>query len=525
MSGRSTGRDPGIGRSMLRAAAVTALAVGIGLAASDEGRTMTKTTTRKPGEIATSLLPSPQSPLVEFRVQFHVGSIEDPKGREGLNALTAMMIGEGGTQSLTYREVTDRLYPMAAGIGAQPDREVTTLIGAVHRDHLAPFYEIFSDVILRPRFDPADFSRIKDRMLAALETQLRGNDDENLGKAALEGLIYEGHPYGHLELGTLQGLKAITLDDVKGHYRKYYTRDRLVLGVGGGYPKGLIDTAKKDLAALAAAGPQRGTLPAPRLLEGMNVLIVDKPAPATAVSIGHPIKVTRSDKDFYALMVANSYLGEHRTFNGRLMNKMRGERGLNYGDYSYIENFIQEGGSHFPQTGIPRRQQHFSVWIRPVAPSNALFAVRQAVREVQMLIDKGMTREDFEATRKYLLNYSRLWTQSIGRRLGYQLDSQYYGTAFFIDRIQQELPKLKVEDVNAAVKRHLSARNLAIAIVTDDAAGVRDRLLSGAPTPITYQTPTTSEALLKEDKEIEAWPLPVEAARVRVVPAREMFER
>src|SRR5467141_4810535 len=103
-------------------------------------------------------------------------------------------------------------------------------------------------------------------------------------------------------------------------------------------------------------------------------------APATAISIGFPIGVTRADKDFYALLVANSYLGEHRTFNGRLMNTMRGDRGLNYGDYSYTEIFIQDGGSTFPLTNIPRRQQFFSIWIRPVPPVNALFALRQATR-------------------------------------------------------------------------------------------------------------------------------------------------
>src|SRR5205814_9539815 len=53
--------------------------------------------------------------------------------------------------------------------------------------------------------------------------------------------------------------------------------------------------------------------------------------------------VTRSDDDYYALAVANSYLGEHRTFNGKLMQDLRGKRGLNYGDYSYIEDYVQEG--------------------------------------------------------------------------------------------------------------------------------------------------------------------------------------
>src|SRR3989475_4691796 len=101
---------------------------------------------------------------------------------------------------------------------------------------------------------------------------------------------------------------------------------------------------------------------------------------------------------------------------------------LNYGDYSYIENFIQDGGSTFPLTNIPRRQQFFSIWIRPVPPVNALYALRQATRELKMLVDRGLSAQDFEATRKYLLNYSRLWAQDQSRRLGYQLDSEFYGT-------------------------------------------------------------------------------------------------
>ena len=72
------------------------------------------------------------------------------------------------------------------------------------------------------------------------------------------------------------------------------------------------------------------------------------------------------------------------------------------------------------------------------------------------------------------------------RRLGYQLDSEFYGTKFLIDRVQEALPRLKLEDINAAVKRHLQAANLAVAIVTENAAALKETLLSGKPTPITY---------------------------------------
>jgi len=520
-------------RALRRAAWPATLAVVIaGGAAGAQETTMTQSTAKTKVTTAPAgagpalvLLPSAGSPTVIYRIQFRAGAIDDPPGKEGLNTLTAMTIGQGGTKSLTYREVSERLYPMAASIDAQPDREVTTFIGQVHRDHLKEFHGLFTGLLLQPRFDPGDFTRNRDLLIAAIETNLRGNDDEELGKQALSALMYEGHPYGHPDIGTVQGLKGITLDDVKAHYRKYYTRGNVVLGIAGGYPEAMLDALKADMAALPEGTPPATALPAPRTIAGMEVLLVDKPAPATAISIGFPIDVTRADRDFYALMVAGSYLGEHRTFMGRLMNRMRGDRGLNYGDYAYIENFIQDGGSTFPLPNIPRRQQHFSIWIRPVRPENAPFALRQATRELARLVEVGLTQEDLDQTRRYLLNYSRLWTQSLSRRLGYLLDSRFYGTRDFTARIQEELTRLTVEDVNAAVKRHLTAKNLAVAIVTDRAADLKDLLLSGKPTPIAYQTPTTREDLLKEDGEIESYPLPINKDRVRVVRAQDLFER
>src|SRR6476620_9792567 len=53
---------------------------------------------------------APQSPLISFRIIVRVGSINDPKGKEGLNELTASMLAEGGTQELKYPQVLEKLY-------------------------------------------------------------------------------------------------------------------------------------------------------------------------------------------------------------------------------------------------------------------------------------------------------------------------------------------------------------------------------------------------------------------------------
>ena len=160
-------------------------------------------------------LQTPNSPLVTLRVMFDTGSADDPAGKNGVNALTALMVGSGGTTELTYGELTTTLYPWAASIGAQYDKEVTTIIGEVHREHLEPFYEIFRDLIVAPRLDPADFERNRDFLTNAIVSTLRGNDDEELGKQTLNALLYDEHPYEATEMGTERGLASTTLDDVR----------------------------------------------------------------------------------------------------------------------------------------------------------------------------------------------------------------------------------------------------------------------------------------------------------------------
>ena len=60
-------------------------------------------------------------------------------------------------------------------------------------------------------------------------------------------------------------------------------------------------------------------------------------------------------------------------------------RGLNYGDYAYIEAFPRGMFQFFPEPNIARRAQVFEIWIRPVVPENAHMALRIALYELDKL--------------------------------------------------------------------------------------------------------------------------------------------
>lgn len=469
-------------------------------------------------------LPSPNSPLVTLRLVFQVGAADDVPGKEGIATLTAGMLGEAGTLQRTWSEVLDALYPMAAGILCYGDKDAVVFTGTVHRDNLDAFADLLAQQILTPRFSVEDFTRLKQDTHDAISKTLRGNDDEELGKQALATVMYADHPYGYPSLGTIAGLSAITLADVRAFYAQHFVQERLIVGVSGGYPDAFPDAFAARFAALPAKGMARKPLPPPAQRAAPNFLFVEKPALGDAISLGHPIDVTRNDDDFYPLAVAASYLGEHRTFNGLLMLNMRQKRGLNYGDYAYVENFIQDGWTTFPEPNIPRRQQHFEIWLRPVPTASAGFAIRQAIYETDRLIRDGIPAAGFEATRAFLQNYINLWAQDGSRRLGYAIDAAIYGKDV-IAELKTRLSKMTKDDVDRAMRKHLSTSKLAITVVGENARTLADAFLAGKPTSIVYDTKDTPESVLTEDKIIERYPIPVSASQVKIVSAKSLFEK
>ena len=226
---------------------------------------------------------------------------------------------------------------------------MTVFSGTIHRDNLAAYIPLVTEMITQPRFDPEDFERLRNEAIDYVTKTLRGNNDEELGKWTLQVELYKDHPYGHPGPWDRAGPEG-------DHARRRQGVSSPALHARGGAVRSGGRVRRGD--ARPGGRPFRQAslrrtcdipaLPAPRMPKGLDVTIVEKPAEATAISMGFPIDVTRRDDDFYALAVANSYLGEHRTFNGKLMQDLRGKRGLNYGDYSYIEDFIQEGPSTFP---------------------------------------------------------------------------------------------------------------------------------------------------------------------------------
>jgi zinc protease len=499
-------------------------------AKADDAPAKTAAAAAKPAAAGPAVALSPlvlrsKLPQLDVKLLFKVGSAHDPAGKEGLAALAAAMIADAGSRSLTIDEIEKALFPMAASFDARVDREMTTFTARVHRDNWDRFADVALAQLSEPGFREQDFKRVKDLQLNALVQDLRTNNEEELGKERLQALLFAGTPYGHPALGTTSGLASITLDDVKAFVASAYTQAALSVGISGDAPAGLEARLGREVAKLAR-GP---ALPAPagvvaRAPKGIAVEIVEKETRATAISFGHPIAVTRSHPDYPALYLARTWLGEHRSSSSHLYQRIRELRGMNYGDYAYVEAFPRGGFQFFPEPNIARRAQLFEVWIRPVVPENGPMAFRIALFELRKLIANGLTQAEFEATRDYLAKNVFVMTATQDQQLGYALDSQWYGIPEYTSYMRERLAKLTLAEVNAAIRRHLSGQDLQLVMVTKDAKQLAQWLASDTAPAIRYEA-AKPQAVLDEDQLIAAMKLAIAPEAIRVTPVDEVFAR
>jgi zinc protease len=463
------------------------------------------------------------SPIINFRILFNTGAAFDPAGKEGLAQLTANMISSAGSKTMSYEAIEKALFPMAATFNNQVDKEMTVFMGTTHADNLNNYYKIISQQLLQPAWDESDFSRNKSNLINQIKVDLRGDNEEELGKEVLYEMIYRDHPYGHLNLGHVNAIEKLTLADVQDFYKTTYTRKNLVLAAAGNISDDFLTKIKRDLADLPEGAASAAKIPAPVKFDGFHAEIIQKDTRATAVSFGFAIPVNRSHEDFAALWLARSYLGEHRSQNSQLYQRIREIRGMNYGDYAYIEYFPRGMFQFQPDPNLGRSQQIFQIWLRPLESNeNAHFATRVAMYELDRLLRNGMTEADFTATRNYLLKFVNILTKTQDRQLGYALDSRYYNIGAFSGTITEALQKLTVHDVNRIIKKYLQQKNIKFVYITRDAEDLKKRLVNNTTSKLTYQA-QKPDALLQEDKKIQDYKLNFSADKIIIRPVEEVF--
>ncbi len=400
-------------------------------------------------------------PVVTIRAVVGSGSLADPAGQEGL-ALLCWTTALRGAGDRDRSEIAEKLEALGAHVDFSVDKLSVTVVGEVLADQLDAFIPLFSDILTRPRFDPAEIELARTQLLSdVVESR---DDDDALAHDALPRYLYRGQPAGRPTGGTEKSLAAIDGAAVKSWHQKHAVAANLRFGFAGAIDATAAQTIAQTLAAklsmqAQAKPPNFGKIG----LSGRRLLLIDKPRRTQAqVLIAQPL-VASTHKDSLALQVANAVLGG--AFTSRLNREIRELRGWSYSTWSAI--------SSAPQAGT--LALGFSPGNRDVAP-----AIELAVKIVAELQQHGVTAAELRFAKDFLKGAHRASLETADHELAQRLHAIVLGLpADEIDTLPARIESIDVKAVNRALHEHLHPLDL-VAVVVGSAKILREKLENSA---------------------------------------------
>ncbi|HKQ49459.1 MAG TPA: pitrilysin family protein [Phycisphaerae bacterium] len=273
-------------------------------------------------------------PLVSVLLQIDGGAMEDSPAQSGRAFLTASMLDEGAGP-LGAIEFADALDKLGADFSASAGQETTSVRLSVLKRNLDQGLALFSDAVLRPRFEEKEWDREKRLHLEGLK-RAEDRPQQVAGRVGLRAFYGDDHPYGRPAEGTVDTVENLSVEALKACHAELLIPSRATLFIAGdltadeakaSLEKVLADW-KNDSSARSAARPPRQALPPPAN-SALRVVVVDKPdAVQTVIRFFMP-GPTYASPDRIKLELFNTILGG--SFTSRLNQNLREDHGYTYG--------------------------------------------------------------------------------------------------------------------------------------------------------------------------------------------------
>jgi zinc protease len=271
----------------------------------------------------------PELPLCAVRVLLSGGADADGE-QAGRTALALDLLDEGAGER-SAEQFAAALEALGAEFSATAG-EATSVVGLdVLARNLEPAAALLGEALYAPRFDPAEFERVRRLAVAALEQEL--DEPGAVAARVARRLVFgAGHPLQFPPAGLRTTVAELTLESARRRHAELVRPSRMTLFTAGS------PSAEQMRAALEAAlgrhgetrdlppPPPEWSAPAPRALQ---LAVVDRPgATQTAVLLWlHAPAFAAPERP--ALELVGTLLGG--TFTSRLNANLREDKGWTYG--------------------------------------------------------------------------------------------------------------------------------------------------------------------------------------------------
>jgi zinc protease len=364
-----------------------------------------------------------ETPTVSLLLSIEGGPLLDPIEKSGLAAFTAALMEEGTTNYLK-EELSNELAKLGSNIAVGAAGRYTYIQVSSLTKNLDATINLMLDVMFNPAFRQVDFDRVKNQWLQNLKQGLK--DPAILASKASKQVLYgTNNRVGLPNSGTIKTISAITLDDVKQFYKKYFSPKYSNLTVVGDVDKKTILAKIAYLEHWPAKDYKIPTYKVFPQLDANTIYFIDVPE-AKQASIRYIRRAMPYDAtgDFFRATLMNYPLGG--AFNSRINLNLREDKGYTYGAHSGYT-----GGKTLGSYGVSTS----------VKQAHTAEAMQEIMKELTLYQAEGMTEKEASFMRKAI-------TQS--EALSYETPQQK--SSFLRQLIQYNLPENYGEQQTAIIK-------------------------------------------------------------------------
>lgn len=271
-------------------------------------------------------------PRVSFNLQIDNSPFVEGN-KKGVDDLTSAMIGKG-TKTISKDAFNEEIDFLGASINFSSNGAYASGLSK----YAGRILELMAQGCLSPNFTQEEFDKEKSKLIEGLKSQEKS-------VAAVAGRVEnfltfgKNHPSG--EYLTEATINNVTLADVIQHYNTYFLPGNAYLVVIGDVKFADVQTKVTETFEVWTKGLAPNlTYSEPKNVQYTQINFVDMPnAVQSEISLVNTVNLKMTDKDYFAVLVANQVLGGD--FNSYLNMNLREKHGWTYGARSSI------GGSKY----------------------------------------------------------------------------------------------------------------------------------------------------------------------------------
>lgn len=393
-------------------------------------------------------------PIVYLNIATKVGSSSDPSGQFGLTNFMGEMLLRG-TRSRTKEQIDLALDQMGAKLEVEARSEALIFRGAVLSSQLESYLNLVTEILTQPSFPEKEIKKLKSEITSVIQEEL--GHDSSLASRKYNAFLFRNHPYGKPILGKTKDIENLSLEQISSHYNRLFRSESLlVVGTGDAssdqitnWSENLVrNRSMTELTLEDKKVLERATLP--ENSSRRRVLIVDKPDRTQTQIYAGQIGIRMTDREFFPLYLGNYAFGGP-SFSAKLMTEIRVKRGWSYGANSSFKHGLQ-----------PRS---WTLHLYP-AEKDTASALNYSLKLVDDLKQEGITETQFEFAKRSLMNSSGFMYNTPKKRVENKLLEKTLALPDgFIQSFGPELQKVKLTDVNKALRDFVKPDHLAITVL------------------------------------------------------------